>query len=118
MDLPKGLVYHCDACKIVVPEDSPCPEGGDCAVIADVRIAIFNPYATLKAQHTMASAAWQMIYHQAIADKEAASAEYLHRFHHAPRDHFQDSALHKALTPEEIEQQKQHPQDVWAYATD
>ena len=106
-NLPAGLVFHCDACGIVIPADAPRPAGGDCAWVAEHRMAWFDPDETLKGQHTMATAAWHLIYDREL--KEAAhpqAVEYLRTFRSDPQQHFRCSHARRALSTEHVAQQR------------
>ena len=91
--LPEGLVYHCEACCVVIPADAPRPEGGDCMFVAVHKLAWFNPRQTLAGQHCMGVAAWSLIYHQPLSQQaHAESTEYLRQFKREREAHFEHSA--------------------------
>lgn len=117
--LPAGLVFHCDACRIVVPAEAPRPAGGDCLAPHLPLLTWFNPRETLKGQHTMAAAAWELIYHRELRrpDADPVALAYLHAFKHEPRRHFDESHARQALTPEQLTEQrlKNPKRDFWAY---
>ena len=120
MTVPAGLIYHCAACRLVIPADAPVPDGANCAFVVKNKLAWFNPKATIKGQHTMATAAWSLIHHQGLRDQHPESVEYFRKFRMEPRAHFQASAAYKALTPEQIEEQRKlrSGQEAWAYVTE
>lgn len=115
--LPEGLVVHCEKCDLVVPADAPRPGDGDCAFVALHRLAWFNPRETVAGQHAMATAAWSLIYHEAISNKTHTEAvEYLRQFKHERKAHFEASTVKKALTEEHVELGSVHLRDWKLYA--
>ena len=100
--LPEGLVYHCESCRVVVPAEAPRPETpGDCATVAKHKLAWFNPEASLRHQHVMATGAWELIHwHHLHGDaKHAACVDYKRQFNRRPDEHWQNSEVAKALLP-------------------
>ncbi len=118
--LPAGLVFHCDDCHVVIPEDAPRPEGGNCAWVAYNRMAPFKRQETLVGQFTMAAAAWGYVYYALLNAPEPIPelADYQRQFRYARKDHFEASALRKAMTAEQLQGELCHPhgrRDVWLY---
>ena len=107
MDLPEGLVVHCESCGIVVPSDAPRPDGGHCALVAANKLSHFRPNETVKGQHTMATAAWWLIYHDLLhgPHPDAAVVAYWNQYRTNPKQHFVSSAVRCALTPEQVAEQ-------------
>ena len=99
-ELPEGLAFHCDRCRVVIPEDAPRPDiAGDievrCEEIARHKLAWFNPRASARHQHIMACAAWHMVYWHALRSEtpHAESAAYLKRFKLQPELHWRTSRI-------------------------
>jgi hypothetical protein len=123
--LPAGLVFHCEACRVVVPVDAPRPESPlvDCAWVARNRMAPFKPGESMAGKFTMAAAAWALIHQHVLkAEAHAESAEYHRRFKHERKAHFADSALRKLMTPAQIAADKNFgsgsrrtKRDAWLY---
>jgi hypothetical protein len=113
--LPEGLVLHCGGCGVVVPSDAPRPEGGDCALVAANKLSHFRANETIKGQHTMATAAWSLIYHDLLhgPNPDAAIVAYWHQYRSNPKQHFVSSAARQALTSEQVaEQISMKPPDI------
>lgn len=117
--LPTGLQYHCDACKVVVPSDAPRLDNADCAFVTKNKLAWFNPNETIKGQHTMATAAWILIYFKSlqVEGKDGIGNAYVKSHTFTPKAHFHESAARQALTPEQVEEQiaLNPKRDGWAY---
>jgi len=108
LNLPAGLVAHCESCGIVVPADAPRPaSGADCAFVARNKLAHWYPNETIKGQHAAATAAWKLIYHAAIegTTPDAAAVAYWQQYRKDPKKHFTSSAARIALTPEQVQEQ-------------
>lgn len=105
-ELPAGLAFHCERCRVVIPADAPRPDGSDitgdtelsCEFVARHRLAWFNPKATPRHQHIMASAAWELVYHQHLRGEQphAESVAYLRQFKLQPEEHWKTSAAAEA----------------------
>ena len=97
--LPYGLAFHCRRCRVVIPLDAPSFETpGDCETVAKHRLAWFNPKASARHQHTMATAAWEMIHwHRIHRDPHPAAVAYKQQFNRRPEEHWASSAVAKAL---------------------
>jgi len=103
-ELPEGLEFHCERCRVVIPADAPRPDVDDdfasaeierqCEFIARHKLAWFSPKASPRQQHIMASAAWELVYHRQLkAEKpHPQSIEYLRRFKLQPEEHWKASA--------------------------
>lgn len=126
-DLPVGLEVHCDKCNIVVPSDSPRPAGGDCAFVAQHKLAWFNPIETIAGKFCMAAAAWALIYHEPLSKSLCpASAEYHRQFKLERKDHYLSSGTRRSMTREHIEAavtpilndvkaESRRKRDLWLY---
>jgi hypothetical protein len=112
-ELPEGLVFHCGKCLVVIPADSPRPDGGDCEFVARHKLAWFNPKETIAGQHCMAVAAWSLIYHEALSVSvpHVEGVEYIRQFKRERKDHFAQSAARKAMTAEQVELASVHDRD-------
>src|SRR6185437_7511386 len=92
--LPEGLEFHCDRCRLVIPAEAPRPDADDdlkpshCEFIARHKLAWFNPQASVRHQHIMASAAWELIYHYHLRGETPhwRSLEYLRQFKLQPEE--------------------------------
>jgi hypothetical protein len=106
-DLPAGLVLHCESCSIVIPADALRPEGGDCAFVALNKLAHWYPNETIKGQHAAATAAWRLIYHEAINGPvpDAACVAYWQQYLKDPKKHFATSLARTSLTPDQVQEQ-------------
>jgi hypothetical protein len=113
-NLPEGLVVHCDKCNLVIPSDAPRPDESDCGFVALHKLAYFNPSETVAAQHLMAVAAWSLIYHKSLLG-HPESAEYHSKFQQDRKGHFAESAVRKALTPEQVQAGLEHRRDSEFY---
>jgi hypothetical protein len=106
--LPEGLEFHCDRCRVVIPTEAPRPDADDdlaagyCESIARAKLTWFNPKASVRHQHIMASAAWELVYHFHLRAEtpHAGSVEYLRQFKLQPELHWRASAVAASLAPE------------------
>lgn len=113
--LPEGLMVHCGSCGIVVPSDAPRPDGGNCARAAANKLSHFRPSETIKGQHTMATAAWSLIYHDLLhgSSRDAAMVAYWHQYRTNPKQHYVSSMARRALTQEQLAaQMSAKPPDI------
>lgn len=101
--LPEGLVFHCEECRVVIPSDSPRPEGADCAFVALHKLAPFYPNETVAFQFCGAVAAWELIHDAPLRSGHVESLQYRRQFKQERRSHFDASAARKAMSGEHLE---------------
>jgi hypothetical protein len=76
--------------------------------VAQHRLAWFDPQETVRGQHTMATAAWHLIYHAEVegASPDPQAVAYMRKYRADPRSHFCTSHARKALSAEQVGQQR------------
>lgn len=115
VDLPPGLVYHCEQCLVVVPADAPRAEAQDCVAIAHSGLTWFNARETLAGQFTMAAAAWNLIHHAALAEGHPECLEYHRQLTGERKRHFAKSEARKSMTPAQVRDESMHRRDGHLY---
>jgi hypothetical protein len=117
--LPIGLAYHCEGCGVVIPSDAPNPDNAACAWVVANKMSWFDPNETIASQHTMATAAWALVHHKSLTPDIAhpESITYLQHFKADRKSHFVQSAVRKAMTPEQVAAQSKlnNGRDAWLY---
>ena len=113
--LPAGLEVHCEACQVVVPSDAPKLEGADCEFVARHKLAWFNPKESPAGQHCMAAAAWELIHDAPLRAGHPDAVAYLRAFQRDRKNHFAQSALRQAMTPEQVQAGLLHRRDGVLY---
>lgn len=117
--LPEGLVLHCEKCRIVIPTDAPKLPDSYCEWVAAAKLTWFDPNTTRAGQHCMAVAAWELVYHRALTEGHAEGIEYKQKFKLKRKEHYAESAVFKALSPEHIQTELNHEahgrRDEWLY---
>lgn len=115
VNVTPGLIIHCHRCGLVVPADAPRPAFSDCDFVALHKLAYYNAKETPAAQHVMAVAAWGLIHHAALTAGEPTCTAYQQAFRKSRKDHFAESAVRKAMTPEQVEAGLQNRRDGALY---
>lgn len=110
MNLPEGLVVHCDKCNLVIPSDAPKPDESDCEFVALHKLAWFDSSASVVAQHCQAVATWSLIHHKSLVG-HPESTEYHQEFNNDRKGHFAKSAVRAGMTPEQVQTMLAHRYD-------
>jgi predicted Zn-dependent protease len=63
----------------------------------------------------MAVAAWEKIYDTALKAAESTSKVYLNAYRASRKAHYQNSAVYKTLTPEQLQDGARHKRDGALY---
>jgi len=117
--LPTGLVFHCDKCKLVVPVEAPNIPNAACEWVAQHKLSYYEPKTTIAGQHAMAVGTWELIHHQALTAGSTEGIEYKQKFKLKRKEHYAESAVFKAMTPEQIQADITHAahgrRDGWLY---
>jgi len=114
MNLPTGLVIHCDKCSIVIPSDAPVGPTPDCASVFRAKLCWYNESASILDRFTQAAAAWSLIHHKDLTAGHPECIEYRRQFQMERKAHFAKSAVRIAMTPEQVIVQKGRT-GAWVY---
>jgi hypothetical protein len=113
-NITPGLIVHCPLCNLVIPSDAPQPESYDCEFVAKHKLAFYNPKETIAGQHVQAVATWALIYDAQLEGSEPATT-YYKSFQKDRKTHFANSAVRKAMTPEQVIEQAKNKRDGALY---